>query len=459
MTSRKPKHYHFIGIGGIGMSGIARLLLHGGSKVSGSDLKENRITRELKGLGAIISIGHREENLEGADAVVFSSAIQNDNPEVRGAKDRGILLLKRAQALAELMKGKDVIAVGGSHGKTTTTSLASFLLAKAGFSPTAVVGGVLRSLNTNACLGEGDFFIAEADESDGSFLYYQPKYSIITNIDREHLDFYNDFEGVRSAFKDFIGRTAKDGCVFCCGDDPHLFNLLADYKGRRVTFGLNKTCDLNAAGIRMEGLTSEFDCFRRSTFIERFYLAMGGEHNISNALSVIALGLELGIDVRIIKKVLRDTKGARRRQEVKFKDSRFLLIDDYAHHPTEIKATLATVKNFSPRRLVVVFQPHRYSRTKFLIEEFSRSFDHADHLVLTDIYPAAENPLPGINKELLCGKIKAASSGKPVDCVAKEDLVRHVLKIAKEGDLIITLGAGDITKISDTLAESLKGKV
>ncbi len=458
MTSRKPKHYHFIGVGGIGMSGIARILLHGGSKVSGSDVKENRITRELKSLGAIISIGHREENLLGADAVVFSSAIQNDNPEVRGARAKGIPLLKRAQALAELMKGKDVIAVGGSHGKTTTTSLASFLLAKAGFSPTAVVGGVLRSLNTNACLGEGDFFIAEADESDGSFLYYQPKYSIITNIDREHLDFYNDFEGVKSAFKNFIGRTTKDGCVFCCGDDPHLVQMLGDYKGRRVTFGLNKNSDINAAGIRMEALTSEFDCFRRDKFIERFSLAMGGEHNISNALSVIALGLELGIDTRIIKKVLQDTKGARRRQEVKFRDSRFLLIDDYAHHPTEIKATLATVKNFSPQRLLVVFQPHRYSRTKFLIEEFSRSFDHADHLVLTDIYPAAENPLPGINKELLCGKIEAASSVKSVDCIAKEDLVQHVLKIAKEGDLIITLGAGDITKISDALAESLNGR-
>ena len=452
------KHYHFIGIGGIGMSGIAQLLLASGEKVTGSDIRESKITDKLKGLGAEIFIGHNQENIRGADLVVYSSAIKDDNPEIAAARRAGIPLVKRAQALAGLMRDKTVVAVTGSHGKTTTTSLASCLLLEAGFSPTAAIGGILKDIDNNACLGQGSFFVAEADESDGSFLYYQPKYSIITNIDKEHLDYYQTFKNAVSAYREFLGKTAKDGCVFACADDLNLRELLKDYPGRQVLFGLHKDADIYAQNIQIKGLTSEFDCFYRDSFTGHFQLSLGGKHNVSNALAVIALGLELKIGLEVIQKVLANYKGAKRRLEVKFQDANFLLLDDYAHHPTEIKATLAAARNLKFRSLIVVFQPHRYSRTKLLLEEFARCFDLADHLMVTDIYPAGEPALAGINKEVLCDKIRSYFPSQQVDCLKKEELIRHILETVQQGDLIITLGAGDITKINDELAQELKRK-
>jgi UDP-N-acetylmuramate--alanine ligase len=449
------KHYYFIGIGGIGMSGIAQLLLKCGARVSGSDLKAGRATRELEAMGAKIFIGHRPENVTGVDMVVYSSAVKEDNPEFLQAKAMGLPLMKRAEALAELMQDKSVITVAGSHGKTTTTSLASFLLLEAGLSPTVAIGGILKNINANACLGEGEFFVAEADESDGSFLHYHPKFSIITNIDCEHLDYYRDFETELKAFKDFINNTVPGGCVIYCADDVNLVDLMSGYKSKSVSFGLTKKAEIHAENLKLTGLTSDFECIYKGKLIGRFHLALGGEHNVSNALSVIALGLELGIDLGFIKNTLANYKGAARRLEVKFKDESLTVIDDYAHHPTEIKATLAAASKLNPERLIAVFQPHRYSRTKLLLDEFASSFDAADYIVITDIYAASEAPIEGISARNILKKIQKLQPRKPAYYLAKDQIIKHLRAVLKSGDLVITLGAGDIVKLSDELAEEL----
>ncbi|MCX5710386.1 MAG: UDP-N-acetylmuramate--L-alanine ligase [Candidatus Omnitrophica bacterium] len=452
------KHYHLIGIGGIGMSGIAHLLLKRGARVSGSDLKQSKVIRALEGLGAKIFIGHEAGNISGADLVVYSSAVKEDNSEVMEAKKLGIPLIKRAEALAKLMQGKLVITVAGSHGKTTTTSLASYLLLEAGLSPTVAIGGILKNINTNACLGEGEYFVAEADESDGSFLSYHPKYSIITNIDREHLDYYRDFESELAAFKDFINNTDITGCVFYCADDPNLKALMQNCKTKSVSFGLKDSADIHPVNIKLSGLTSDFDCVYKGKHIDRFHLALGGEHNISNALSVIALGLELGIDLSFIKRTLAGYKGAARRLEIKFKDTDITVIDDYAHHPTEIRATLTAAAKLNPKRLIAVFQPHRYTRTKLLLDEFVSAFDAADYVIITDIYAASELPMEGVAGKSIFDKIKERSPAKPGCFLEKDKIVRYLINELSPGDLVITLGAGDIVKLSDELAEELTKK-
>jgi len=454
--SPMKEYYHFIGIGGIGMSGIAHLLLKAGFSVSGSDLKENRITNELKRLGAKIYTGHNAQNIDGQSAVVYSSAIKEDNPEMRQAKSSGIPLLKRAQVLALLMQKKTAITVAGSHGKTTTTSLISYMLLEAGLCPTVAIGGVLKNIDTNACLGSGEFFVAEADESDGSFLYYQPKYSIITNIDYEHMDYYQNFENELNTFRIFLGKTHPEGCIFACSDDPNLKKLLSDYKGKAVFFGLNEPADIYAKNIQFNGLASDFDCFFKDKFISRFHLALGGKHNISNVLAVIGLGLELGIDLAHIRRTLEGYKGAGRRLEIKFKSDKYLVLDDYAHHPSEIKATLTAVANLKSNRKIVVFQPHRYSRTKLLLNEFAVSFDQADYLIITDIYAASENPIEGIDARALLKRIKESHPDKQAVYLAKEKITEFLPGFMRTGDLVITLGAGDIVRVADALAEKLK---
>jgi len=437
------------------MSGIAKLLLRSGQKVSGSDLKETIITEELAKFGAKVFIGHNPANIKGADLIIYSSAIKEDNPEIIEAKKLKVPLLKRAQALAQLMEDKTVITVTGSHGKTTTASLASCLLSQAGLLPTVAVGGILRNIDSNSYLGNGNFFVAEADESDGSFLYYRPKYSIITNIDQEHLDYYKEFENELNAFRLFLNRTEDGGCVFCCADDINLKRLLADYKNRYVLFGLNSSAYIYPKNIKLMGLVSEFDCFYKNKFIDRFRLSLGGEHNISNALSVIALGIELGIDLQFIKETLAQYKGVKRRLEIKFVNANYMLMDDYAHHPTEIRATLSVVRNLKFNRVIAVFQPHRYTRTKLLLDEFGRSFDLADYVIITDIYPASEPPIEGINGRCVYDKIKEYAPNKEILFLPKEEIAAHILKVIKPQDLIITLGAGDIVKICDDLVERL----
>ncbi|MFA5287017.1 MAG: UDP-N-acetylmuramate--L-alanine ligase [Candidatus Omnitrophota bacterium] len=450
------RHYHLVGIGGIGMSGIAQLLLRFNYKVTGSDLKESKNTKKLRSLGVEIFLGHNSENIKGADTVVYSSAIKGDNPEIEETKRLKIPLIMRAQALAELMVDKSVITVSGSHGKTTVTSLVSYLLLEAGLSPTVAIGGILKNIDTNACVGSGKFFVAEADESDGSFLFYKPKFSIITNIDHEHLDYYENFEQEIEAFRKFLNSTSKNGCVFYCSDDLNLKEIIKGYQDKFISFGLNPGADVYPKNIVLEGLRSNFDCFFKEKFVARFSLALGGEHNISNALGVIALSLELGIGLKFIKNALAGYKGALRRLEEKFKDRDYTIIDDYAHHPTEIKATLRAISNLKAKRVVAIFQPHRFTRTQLLFDEFVRSFDHANCLIITDIYSAGEQPILDVNSANLCRKIKEYAPDKEVYFVPKEEIVSKVRKLASPGDLIITLGAGDIARISDELAEKFK---
>jgi UDP-N-acetylmuramate--alanine ligase len=452
------RHYHLIGIGGIGMSGIAKLLLCRGFKVSGSDIKDSKDLIEIKNMGADISIGHSPANIKAADLVIYSSAIKEDNPERKEARKRGITVIKRAEALAMLMQDKIVITVTGSHGKTTTTSLISYLLIEAGLKPSVAIGGILRNIDANACIGEGKFFVAEADESDGSFLCYSPDYSIITNIDREHLDYYGNFMNELDTFKEFLRKTKDTGCVFACGDDKNLMDILEDYQGKKIIFGLREDYDIFAKNINIRGLSSEFDCYYKNKFIARFSLSLGGMHNISNVLAVIALGLELEIDLDFIKKALFSYQGALRRLEIKFHSRDYILLDDYAHHPTEIRATLLAAKNLNPNRMIAVFQPHRYSRTKILMEDFIKSFDIVDNFILTDIYPASESPIDGISSEVLYDKIKQYNPNKDIRLLPKEEINNYLLKIIRPGDLVITLGAGDITKVCDELANQLKEK-
>ena len=438
------------------MSGIAHLLLKSGFKVSGSDLKKSRITDELKRLGAEIFLGHQAQNIARQDVVVYSSVITENNPEVCQAKILGIPLVKRAAALAGLMQDKTVITSAGSHGKTTTTSLISFMLIEAGLCPTVAIGGILNNINANACLGSGELFVAEADESDGSFLSYEPKYSIITNIDQEHLDYYHDFSNELNAFGLFVKRTQAGGCVFACFHDPNLLNIMRAYEGKRVFFGLDCAADIYANEIVFNGLHSDFDCYFKDKFISRFHLALGGRHNISNALAAIGLGLELGIDLKYIRRSLEEYKGAGRRLEIKFRSDKYLVIDDYAHHPTEIKATLAAVANLKVKRKIAVFQPHRYSRTQLLLNDFAQSFAQADYLIITDIYASSEQPIEGINARGLLNKIKELNPNKEALYLALEDILPHILGMIKGGDLVITLGAGDIGRVSHDLAQELK---
>ncbi|MBU0709088.1 MAG: UDP-N-acetylmuramate--L-alanine ligase [Candidatus Omnitrophica bacterium] len=452
------KHYYLIGIGGIGMSGIAKLLLHNGDRVSGSDIRENLVTKELKNQGARIYTGHSPENLKDVDYVIYSSAIKEHNPEIAETKKRGIPILKRAQALARLMEDKTVISIAGSHGKTTITSLISYLLIQADLFPTVAIGGILRNIDASACLGKGKFFVAEADESDGSFLYFKPKYSIITNIDYEHLDYYQTFEKEMDAFKEFIEKTENEGCVFYCEDDKNLKKLLKAYKKRQLSFGMKESAQFYPKNIEVKGLTSEFDCFFKDTSIGRFHLALGGMHNISNALSAIALGVELGIETEFIKKTLANYRGARRRLEVKLNRNDLLVIDDYAHHPTEIKATLEALKGLKKKRIIAVFQPHRYSRTKLLLDQFAKSFDLAGYIITTDIYPAGELPIEGINGMKLHYKIKENAQDKDIEFLPIDEIVGRILEIIKPGDLVVTLGAGDIIRICDELVEKIKSR-
>lgn len=438
------------------MSGIAHLLLKSGFRVSGSDLKENRLTQQLASEGAKIFLGHHAQNITVQDVVVYSSAIGEDNCELRQAKILGISSIKRAQALAELMQEKTVITVTGSHGKTTTTSLISCMLLEAGLCPTVAIGGILNNINANACLGSGELFVAEADESDGSFLSYEPKYSIITNIDREHLDYYHNFDNALDTFKLFIKRTQAGGCVFACSDDPNLLNIMRAYEGKCVFFGLNSPADIYAKNIVFNQLLSDFDCYFKNKFISRFHLALGGRHNISNALAVIGLGLELGIDAKQIGSSLAGYKGAGRRLEIKFQSDKYLVIDDYAHHPSEIKATLAAIVTLKVKRKIVVFQPHRYTRTQLLLDDFAKSFAQADHLIITDIYAASEQPIAGVNALGLLNKIKEFDPAKEVLYLAKENILPHLLGMIRDGDLVMTLGAGDIVGVSDALAQKLK---
>ncbi len=450
-------HYHFIGIGGIGMGTLASLMMAKGYKVSGSDLKESPMTQRLRTEGAIIVIGHHAENIQGADFIVFSSAINGENPELVAAQKQNKPILQRAKLLAQLMENQIGITIAGAHGKTTTTSMISFLLIQAGLNPTTAVGGIINGDSYNASLGDGRYFVAEVDESDGSFLFFAPCYSVITNIDFEHVDFYHDWTHILKAYKTFIERTDSRGIVVACGDDERLNSLLRETRRNSLTFGMSHEADVYADHISSLGYQIEFDCFFRGRRLGRIGLSIPGRHNVLNALACICLGRELKIDFHIIQKSLKAFQGVNRRFQIKGNVGGIFVVDDYGHHPTEIAATLQTAQRFKKNRLITVFQPHRYTRTKFLMEEFVKSLALSDYLIITDIYAASEPPIEGVSAQKLLERLTAQKT-LPAVYLKKGDIIDHLIKITQPGDLVLTLGAGDITKIASEFVEILKNK-
>ncbi len=453
---QKNYHIYFVGIGGIGMSAIAELLLSLGYRVSGSDLKLSAITQRLGRLGATIFNGHRADQLRDVDVLVTSTAISRDNPEVVEAAARAIRTIPRAEMLAELMRIKYAIAVSGAHGKTSTTAMVATILNQAGLDPTVVVGGLLKSIGTNARHGKGDYIVAEADESDGSFLKYAPAIAAVTNIDLEHLDFYKDIEEIKDNFVKFINSVPFYGLAVLCLDNEHIQDILPRITARYTTFGLSAQADLSARAIRFEGRRGYFTVVHQSEVLGDITLNLSGKHNVSNALAAIAVALELKVDFSVIKKALEQIEGVKRRLEIKGEQSGITVVDDYGHHPTEVKTTLAAVREGWPdKRVVVVFQPHRYSRTQALFDEFTRAFYQSDLLFVLPIYAASEQPIDGIDSLKLCNGIHEHGH-KNVLCVKDFETCLAILSDTLEpGDLVLTLGAGDVYNLGETLLEML----
>lgn len=446
---RKVQAIHFVGIGGIGMSGIAEVLLNLGYHVTGSDLNETDITQRLASLGARISKGHAASNLAEADVVVTSTAVRPDNPEVLAAHERGIPVIPRAEMLAELLKMKFSIAVSGSHGKTTTTSMISTVLASGGLDPTMVIGGKLGSIGSNAKIGDGEIIVAEADESDGSFLKLSPCIAVITNIDREHLDYYRDIEEIKAAFLKFANIVPFYGSTVVCADDPHVREIMPEITRKVITYGIQSPADYQAADIRLEGSTSTFSVLYKGEPLGRIMMRVPGRFNVYNALAALAVAREIDMDMAIIRDGLAAYAGVHRRLELKGETGGVAVVDDYGHHPTEIRETLAAARHVWKGRLIVVFQPHRYTRTKALYEEFLTAFADADALIVTDIYPASEEPIPGVTAANLCQSIRDRGHADVTYLSGSEDIVAHLLARAKATDVIITQGAGSVWKIGE----------
>lgn len=453
---QKKYHIHFVGIGGIGMSGIAELLLNLDYKVSGSDLRRSDITDRLKKLGGIVFEGHDADQISGADVVVISSAVDETNPEVMAALENAVPVIPRAEMLAELMRLKYSIAVAGAHGKTTTTSLVASVLATGGLDPTVVIGGKLKSIGSNAVLGEGDYIVAEADESDGSFLKYSPAIAVVTNIDREHLDFYKDLDEIKKVFLTFLDRIPFYGQAVLCLDNEAVQDLIPQLRKRFTTYGLSTQADLQACEISTQGLTSRFKVVHHGQTLGNLMLNMPGKHNVYNALAAIAVGLELGISFKKIKTALEKVEGVQRRLEIKGEAKGVTVLDDYGHHPTEIKTTLEALSSaWSGRRKVVVFQPHRYSRTEALFDEFTRSFYRSDLLVVLPIYAANEQPIADVDSVRLCQSIQAHGHKKVTYMPDAVAAVKHLAEIATPGDVVLTLGAGNVYQVGEQLLERL----
>jgi len=447
------KKIHFVGIGGIGMSGIAEVLLNLGFTITGSDLRKTDTTERLESLGARIFYGHKKENIQSVDVVVISSAVKQDNPEIQMAKELFIPVIQRAEMLAELMRMKFSIAIAGAHGKTTTTSIVSTVLAYAGMDPTCVIGGKLNSLGSNAKLGDSRYLVAEADESDGTFLLLYPTIAVVTNIDMEHLDFYKDMDEIKSAFLTFLNKVPFYGTDIICIDNPNLQTLIPYMKRRYVTYGISKQADLRAENIVHDGFETRFNVIFKGEELGEISASLQGTHNVANALAACGVGLELDVPFDTIREAMKTFSGIQRRLEIKFRGD-ITLIDDYGHHPTEIKATLSAIRKTGKGRVIVAFQPHRYSRTKALMDEFVTSFNEADILIVTDIYPASEEKIEGITGLLLSEKIRASGHKHVIFAQTKEDAKDRILELAKSGDVVVTLGAGDITRVCETLKEA-----
>ncbi len=454
----KKYHIHFVGIGGIGMSGIAELLLNLGYEVSGSDTKASDITERLKGLGGAIHTGHSAKHVSGADVVVVSSAISVENPEVNAAHQLAIPVIPRAEMLAELMRLKYSVAVAGAHGKTSTTSIVAAVLGEGRLDPTVVIGGKLKGIDSNAVLGMGDFIVAEADESDGSFLKMSPTIAVVTNIDREHLDFYKDLEDIKNVFFDFIDRIPFYGLAVLCLDNEPIQDLIPKIKKRFTTYGMSTQADYQARNIRAQGLKTRFTLHHQGEDLGDITLNLPGLHNVYNAMASIAVGFELNIPFETIKSALETLEGVQRRMEVKGVAQGITVVDDYGHHPTEIKTTLQAVKESWPdKRIILAFQPHRYTRTRALFDEFSRAFYQSDLMVVMPIYSAGENPINGVDSSRLCEEIKAHGHKEVICMDGIESALSYLKDVLRSGDLLLTLGAGDVWKVGVAVLKGLRG--
>jgi UDP-N-acetylmuramate--alanine ligase len=447
----KTRHIHFVGIGGIGMSGIAEVLVNLGYAVSGTDEKRSAVTERLAALGVRVAYGHAAGHVGDADVVVVSSAVNPANPEVREAARRQIPVIPRAEMLAELMRLKTAIAVAGAHGKTTTTSMIALVLERAGLDPTAVIGGRLSAFGSNARLGAGELMVAEADESDRSFLKLLPTIAVITNIDHEHLENYGGFDDLQQAFVDFANKVPFYGAVVACVDDVNLAGIVPRMTRRVKTYGLDSPgADVTASDVAL----APFSASATVKGEGRITLQVPGRHNLQNALAVVAVGRELGLTFTQVATGLRDFRGAERRFEVRGEPRGILVVDDYGHHPTEIAAVIAAAKTLN-RRIVVAFQPHRFTRTAALMDAFGPALAGADHVVLTDVYAAGEERIPGVTLDALAAAVRRSLSVPVETAPALDDLVASIVRAARPGDVVITLGAGSIGSIPDRLVEAL----
>ncbi len=453
---KRIRHIHFVGIGGAGMSGIAELLINIGYEVSGSDQKASKVTERLQSLGARIMIGHRAVHAQDAHVVVFSSAVKHDNPELAYAREHNIPVIPRAEMLAELMRVKYAIAIAGSHGKTTTTSLISIMLAAAGLDPTSIVGGRVNIFGSNAKLGQSEYLVAEADESDGSFLKLTPTIAIVTNIDPEHLDYYKTFDREKDAYVEFINKVPFYGLAILCLDEENVASILPRIKVRRMTYGLSAQADVLGYNVVQKAGECEFSAMVKGEQYGSFTIHMPGIHNVYNALASIAAGIELELEPENIRDGINKFNGVERRFQIKAKIDDIIVVDDYGHHPKEIKATLAGAKNGWNRRLVVVFQPHRYTRTMLLFNDFLTAFYQADVLIITDIYPAGEEPIEGVDAFRLFSRMKDMGYKDVRYIHDKEKIVDELERTVRPGDMVITQGAGDIFAVGDALIKRLK---
>ncbi|MGF1464881.1 MAG: UDP-N-acetylmuramate--L-alanine ligase [Sandaracinaceae bacterium] len=449
---------HFVGIGGIGMSGIAEVLISEGFTVSGSDLRGSDTTRRLEGMGATVFLGHDASHVKGVDVVVYSSAVPRDNPELLAARAASIPVIARAEMLAELMRLKDGIAIAGSHGKTTTTSLVATVLREADLDPTVIIGGRLNVLGSTATRGQGDLLVAEADESDGSFLHLTPVIAVITNIDAEHLDHYGDHERVKDAFVDFANRVPFYGLVVACLDHPHVQAVLPRIEKRTATYGLTTQADYRARNPRVRGLSTRFELLRRGELLGEVEVRMPGIHNVLNALSVVAVADELEVPLAVTQRALAEFGGVHRRFSVLGEHGRVTVVDDYGHHPAEVAVTLEAAQRAYGRRLVVAFQPHRYTRTHHLFEDLTRAFNRADVLLLADVYAAGEAPIEGATSGRLAEAIRAHGHRDVTHVGPRSALVGALLDRLEPGDVVVTLGAGDITRTGPELLAALRGE-
>ena len=458
---RRINTIHFVGIGGSGMGGIAEVLINLGYKVQGSDLKPNGVTEHLNKLGAKVAFGHAARNVQGADVVVVSSAVAHDNPELLAAREQRIPVVPRAEMLGELMRFRYSIAVGGTHGKTTTTSLVASILAEGGEDPTFVIGGRLKSAGSNARLGAGHYLVAEADESDASFTHLQPLIAVVTNIDNDHLATHDgDFDRLKQSFVDFLGNLPFYGLAVVCFDDENVRSILAGIGRPTITYGLSEGADLRAVKIRPLGLQTMFDVERTTGASFTVTVNLPGTHNVLNSLAAIAVALELNVEVAAIRRALAAFQGIDRRlqhiADVDTPNGKITIIDDYGHHPTEVAATLQALRQgYAGRRLVLAFQPHRYTRTRDLIDDFGKALSAADVLLVTEVYAAGEAPIAGADGRAICRAVRSRGQLEPVFVEKVDDLADALSGVIRDNDLVVTMGAGHISAASHALPAQL----